>query len=485
MLIDKTAGFNIMQSAPARYEKFLLAGVLRVETIWVKMRSWLCVDVSSRASRNDFTSPLNYAFYETMKYARFVTEPDDGSFVVPTADAMKAAEECLRGDRKMARLMSAVGSDELEELYTDILSLSSDSELEAIVSPTCLLWLKNRKLALGIQDIDLNGVSHDPGSRLDSLKSEITAISGGDEEDDEFHSLGDSDGGIVVERIQLPAPFINFNNSLGGGLGLKEHIIVCAPTGQGKTIFACQLAATVAMAKKHVVFISTEQSFVETEPRFIANCSCTSSSALAKIPFDKVKDGVDDAMSKNGVLTDDQIATIKKIREDLRPYLHMVDWQGGKYSVTDIVGVVQRAKKRFGDIGLVILDWIGAALTDNTSDPHEKRILYQQAAEVMKNMAINENVAAVSMAQTTKDSVGVKVITEAHLAECKSLHWQATAAYGISAIRKRLTDDDINNDEGNATYEDTQYMNAFKSRKCKGLIFPITREFDYQRFSKL
>lgn len=103
----------------------------------------------------------------------------------------------------------------------------------------------------------------------------------------------------------------------------------------------------------------------------------------------------------------------------------------------------------------------------------------------MKNVAFNENVAAISMAQTTRDSVGVKLINESHLAECKSLHWQATAAYGISALRKRLTDADLDDTDGQAVFETRQYMHAFKSRKSKGIVFPIDRDFDYQRFSKL
>lgn len=474
------------KSDPEGYEKMLLAGVLRVESVWVRMKAWLCHETAGGSSYvNDFTNNLHYVFYLLLQEARVLSdgaECAEGEFAVPSLDMMHLAMKTKEDDKGFIRQLSALPDDCIDTLYSELTSKYSDDELKKTVLPTCLAWLQRRKLETGVTKISLDDSSGSPSAQLNRLQGQLDAIGSADDED-EFHTIGDNGNVQIVERMPVGAPFLKFDISLGGGLGKKEHIIVCAPTGQGKTIFACQLAATAAAKLKQVLFISTEQDHVETEPRFISCCSKWD--GLAPIKYELIKDGVDDALDTSKKLTDAQRETVVKIRGRLAPYLHMVNWQGGEKTVYDIPMLVRRAKNRFGNIDIVILDWIGAALEDSSNRNKEKRELYQEAAVVMKNVAFNENVATVSMAQTTRDSIGVKMINESHLAECKSLHWQATAAYGISALRKRLTDADLDNSDGQAVFETRQYMHAFKSRKSRGIVFPIERDFDYQRFSQL
>lgn len=477
---------DFYRNDPDRYERMLLAGLLRVEDVWVRMKPWLCrEDAGSERYSSDFSDNRYYAFYLLLVDARILADGDEcaeGEFSTPSLSLMHTVLAGKRESKWFARPMSHLSDEDLDKLYGELMEIATDKELKSVIVPSCLTWLQNKKLEKGVQSISLSGGSDSPTTQLSRLQGQLDAIGSGEDED-EFHTIGDNGNVQIVERMKLGAPFTNFDVSLGGGLGKKEHIIVCAPTGQGKTIFACQLAAQAAAVKRHVLFISTEQDHVETEPRFITCCS--RSDGYVPIKYELIKDGVDDAMDSSRLLSEAQRDTVKRIRETLAPYLHMVDWQGGEKTVADIPYLVRRAKKRFGTIDIVILDWIGAALEDSINPNKDKRELYQDAATTMKNVAFNENVAAISMAQTTRDSVGVKLINESHLAECKSLHWQATAAYGISALRKRLTDADLDDTDGQAVFETRQYMHAFKSRKSKGIVFPIDRDFDYQRFSKL
>jgi hypothetical protein len=71
-------------------------------------------------------------------------------------------------------------------------------------------------------------------------------------------------------------------------------------------------------------------------------------------------------------------------------------------------------------------------------------------------------------------------ITEEHLAECKMIHQNADAAFGISALRGS----DDNSSGAQSSYSDKQYINCFKARKGRGLFFEVKREFKYQRFRK-
>ena len=104
-----------------------------------------------------------------------------------------------------------------------------------------------------------------------------------------------------------------------------------------------------------------------------------------------------------------------------------------------------------------------------------------EASNIMKNLAQQFNIATVSMAQTSKDGIDRSKVSEQHFAECKTLHYQATAAFGISAVRLKKEEDGDSQD----VYESRQHVYCFKSRKSKGKYWPIRRNFDYQRFEDL
>ena len=83
------------------------------------------------------------------------------------------------------------------------------------------------------------------------------------------------------------------------------------------------------------------------------------------------------------------------------------------------------------------------------------------------------------MAQTSAKGIDVHKVTEQHLAESKTIHYAATAAFGISAVR-------VNTESENEdAYDTKQHIYCFKSRKDKGRYFTIRRNFDYQRFEDL
>lgn len=464
-----------------QYRDMLLAAAMRIECVWEKVEPWLCVKVTQSGETvavNELGTPSLYAFYLTLKLFR---EGRKG-FIVPSRDAFEL-HYGIGASSKYAQAFHTVSVDDVMEEYDMLVDMLTDKDLEFYVSDTCLKWIRNTKLKSDATDIMLNGSGdRDAVELIDEIRSNIAAIEDSDEtEESEFHHMGDGDDEEEVERIPLGAPFIDFNIALGGGLGKKEHILVCAPTGQGKTVFALQLAAHVAAGgPRHVLFISTEQNHTELEPRIISCQSCDTSAGMTPISFDEIKDGVNKTLA-NRTLNDDQVNTVKAIQASLRPFLHMVDWKGGQKSINDLQALVQKAKKVYGQVDVVILDWIGAALGEGVTDSDKKRNLYYLAAEKMKNIAAEENVATISMAQTTKDGFNKPMITEEHLAECKSLHWQATAAFGISALRDKLNE----GSESQGTYKDVQWMNAFKSRKSKSIIFKIQRDFDHQRFSKL
>lgn len=476
------------------YKTMLVAACLRVEDVWDRMSPYLCLEGDRYV--NELDNPELFMFYITLRTIRGLSADE---FSVPSKDMFMAvfqAQTCSfvgRDAEYLARIAAGVRKSSVEELYDQLSSMASDEELRTVVLDSCLKFLQNLRVIRKVSAASILGTgSMDAQKLIGELTASTSELNAGnDEEEDEFHHMGDEYAEDNVERIPLGHPFNGFNEALGGGLGKREHVIVAAPTGQGKTVFALQLAAYVASSgAKHVLFISTEQSPQELEPRIISCMSRTTGRQGSEIPFDVIKDGLDAAIEKNA-LSPVQIEEARRIQSALKDTLHMTHWKAGSRTVNDIIPLVRRAKERFGTIDLVVLDWIGAALAEQETDPSRKRNLYYYAAEMMKNLSLEENVAAVSLAQTSNDGFNKAIITQNELAECKTLHWQATAAFGISA----MYDDAVNGKAGNEaarnldgvqqTFRDNQTMNSFKSRKGKNIVFPIIRDFKFQRFSQL
>ena len=166
--------------------------------------------------------------------------------------------------------------------------------------------------------------------------------------------------------------------------------------------------------------------------------------------------------------------------ERMKPYLHFVNWIGtGKNVKEDLESTVRRHIDQYGCVDLLVFDWYGSALGDSV-DPATRRQMYMDAAWKIKQMAVAYNMACVSFAMAGAAANNKARITEEHLAECKMIHQNADAAFGISALRGS----DDNSSGAQSSYSDKQYINCFKARKGRGLFFEVKREFKYQRFRK-
>lgn len=461
------------KESPELFERYVLVAVNTDKKLWYSISKHLCVHKNGFWV-NEFASTPLYVLYRALYYWRELTS---GSDFTPISEGglISALFSLTKDDRP---ILSIDKVEEIVLLHRELMESIYPDEARVIVKDSWREWLTKKKTSGIITDWRRSGAD-DPNEIIEGaadIKSAISADEGDEAVSFSMEQLA-ACSDKIIERMPLSSDFKTINGCLGGGLGKGEHVLVVAPTGGGKTIFACQLAADLALAQRGVVLITTEQHPRELYPRFISNLTYKLG---APVSHEIIKDGITE--KAKSMMNSAQMEACQQAIKAI-PGLEIGNWTRGQ-SVQDIPAYLNSVEPKLAERGftldVVILDWIGGALTESVADPQRKRLLMLNAADFMKKLALERSVAVVSLAQTSVKGIDVHKVTEQHLGECKTMHLQATAAFGISAVR-------VNTDETDESdaYEIRQHCFCFKSRKGKGKYFPIKRNFDYQRFEDL
>lgn len=480
---------GIVKDNPEKYERLLLAYLNTDSLFYGTLFPVLCRSPKGKIVINHFSVPAHYSLYKAITYWKTILDEAGLDFNTPlTESTLRDILNELSKD-----ISSGVTDTDFDEIISAFNEVNQYSlnDIVPIVGSTWKEWLRERNAKVWGKKLSKSSSSEVIEEYKDSDNNISSA--GMDDLSSEFYFDID-DNQEVIERINLGSTFSHLSYCLGGGLGRKEHIIFCAPTGGGKTVMACQIAGTLAKLnnstkeskRSYILYITTEQPPSELIPRIV---SCCATKDDITVPFDLIKDG-GDVRSK---LNSSQIQAISELNESLRPYLFFEDWGSGVNvgaSVTGMIeGTIQKyLKKTNGKLNVVILDWLGAALGDGIEDTGLLRLRYIKAAECMYRVAKKYNLACISFVQTSVDAVKNRKarIGPEDLAECKTVHYQATAAFGISALTppKAKGDAEKEDNTSSASYLDDQVINCFKSRKAKGMWWGVKREFQFQRFAE-
>lgn len=463
---------QLLKVAPEKFEQCLLVALDASKDLWYKASKHLCIG-RNNYFENHFNSFHHYVIYRALyKWRELVS----GNEFTPISEGgLINALFLLSQDTPP--LITEEQVLEFTQMFLQWRKQLYLDEALAVVKPTWRDWLIKRKAAAIFTDCQRSGMEDVDSAISDTLQAK-TDINKGDEEEEpliwDISTLA-AHSSKIIDRMPLSNDFRNINENLGGGLGKTEHVLFIAPTGGGKTVLACQLAVDMALSRRGTLLLSTEQHPKELYPRVISNISYKLNKPIQN---KLIKDGITE--KAKALLTSEQCDTINEIIPMI-PALRIGNWTTGM-TIADIPSILEREKEIFKSKGLtldcIVLDWIGGALTESTSDGSKRRLLMLQAAEMMKNLAIEHNIATVSFAQTNAKGIDVHKVTEQHIAECKNLHHEATAAFGVSAVR-------LSSDDQGDVYDIRQHIYGFKTRKGKGTYFPIRRNFDYQRFEDL
>ena len=474
-------------NAPESYETFILAACLKSEDLWSVLSNVLCqvrkVDGSFETVKfvNDFTSPVKYVLFRAILFFRDIP----GTTInVPRAGLEAALKSLLTSD---PAAIAGIDEQEVLDLFDELNTNYDKGNIEAILAGTWTTWLSNLRVQQQLLDIKRTGAAADIVEKLDNINSIVSDIKDRVQTEKTTFSVCDVliQDKAIVERIPLGKNFKGLNDCLGGGFGKKEHALFVVPTGRGKTVLSCQIAADVAMSGKHVLLITTEQHPDQLVPRIISSLTFQmSKTGSGKIEFSKIKDGITRSMYNS--FTNEQQQLLSNITNTINPYLHMENWVCSTNEVADISKLLERVNKTLPEgesIEMVILDWIGGAITKGITDSNVKRNVLKQAAKQMHDIAYNYNVACISTTQADKNALGKKRVTGDNIADCKSLHDEAEVAFGLSAVRTSETDDLTG--ERTSSYSNDQRLFCFKSRKAEGLDIPVKCNFKFQRFDRM
>lgn len=293
-----------------------------------------------------------------------------------------------------------------------------------------------------------------------------------------------------IDAERLSSGFSKLNECLGGskveengatrinkGFAKGDAYLFIAPSGAGKTVMATQFAQHFASSNKNGLFISTEQGPYELVPRII--------SARCNIPFELLSNGMAEARK---FLNENQMADVLSTDAVISEKLIFSHWMEPSMSVlTSLDDEIESAKEIFESRGermdFVVFDWVGGALGELTGDDATKlRLLYQLTADGIADMAIKHNIVAITFAQAmaSKGYNTMKVGTEL-IAECKSMGQKYAGIIGITA----LYDNKEQEASDTPIFSDKQFFFVQKTRKGRGSVVPIKRNFKYQRFEEI
>jgi replicative DNA helicase len=178
--------------------------------------------------------------------------------------------------------------------------------------------------------------------------------------------------------------FTDLDNQTSG-LHNSELVILAARPSMGKTAFAMNIAENVALQqKKPVLFVSLEMSAIELADRLL--CS------VAKVNGHRMRNG--------SISQDDRLKLVEKASVLSETPLFVDD--SPARTVTEIAAAARRIKRRQGDLGLVVIDYLQLVEPDNPKDPRQEQVA--KIARRLKILARELKVPVLCLAQLNRQT---------------------------------------------------------------------------------
>ena len=245
-----------------------------------------------------------------------------------------------------------------------------------------------------------------------------------------------------------------------GGLHNGELIILAARPSMGKTALAMNISEHVAFVQKlPVLFVSLEMSGIELADRML--CS------LARVNGHRLRNGT--------LAPDDQDRLVSKANEISDSPLFVDD--SPSRTVSEIAAAARRIKRRGGELGLIVIDYLQLIEPDNSRDPRQEQVA--KIARRLKGVARELEVPLLCLSQLNRQAEDSKDHRPrlSHLRESGAIEQDADVVMFVHREEYYHRGD-----------ERTQYAGQAEiiiAKQRNGPIgdVPLTWEADYTRFS--
>ena len=217
------------------------------------------------------------------------------------------------------------------------------------------------------------------------------------------------------------------------GLHENELIVLAARPSMGKTAFALNIAANVAIGQRvPTLFVSLEMAAVELADRLL--CS------EAKVNGHRMRTGTlssDD--HKNLTVTAARIAKAPLYCDD-----------SPSRTVTEIAAAARRIQRKEGKLGLIVIDYLQLIEPDNPRDPRQEQV--SRMTRRLKGMAREMKVPVLILAQLNRQTEASKdnIPRLSHLRESGAIEQDADVVMFVHREEYYRHGDDKKDFEGKA-----------------------------------
>lgn len=174
-------------------------------------------------------------------------------------------------------------------------------------------------------------------------------------------------------------------DEMTGGLHSGELIILAARPSMGKTALAMNVGEHVSINQKlPVLFVSLEMSGIELADRML--CS------LARVNGHRLRNGT--------ISNDDRERLVRKANEISQAPLFVDD--SPSRTVSEIAAAARRIKRREGELGMIVIDYLQLIEPDNSRDPRQEQVA--KIARRLKGIARELSVPLLCLSQLNRQA---------------------------------------------------------------------------------
>lgn len=183
------------------------------------------------------------------------------------------------------------------------------------------------------------------------------------------------------ERSELISGFPSLD-LIVGGWNPGDYLIIAGLTSSGKTAFSLNLSYNVARMGKRVLYFSTEMIETQLMMRLFA-----------------IDSGVSLQYLKTGALDEESISAVALSADRLANFpLHII-FAAGK-SIPEIKGIVKRAKIKYSDLALVVVDYIQQLSLGRSVESRQREV--SEISRQLKLLAMEAQVVLLGVSQMNR-----------------------------------------------------------------------------------